>query len=154
MLITVRRDIATLKSTTSEVSVDGVRECYFLEDPCREKFIDGEWVWKPEYKIKGNTCIPSGLNPLIIDYSSRFKRRLPHIIDVPDFTWIRIHSGNDAGDTEGCPLPGVSRNTDWVSESRKAFNLLFEKIHSAFEGREDIDIEFLNEFEPIEGLHV
>ena len=46
-----------------------------------------------------------------VTYSSRFKKELPLIMDVPEFIGIRIHGGNDIKDTSGCVL--VAYNTDW-----------------------------------------
>lgn len=151
MYILVIRDVITTKSTTSTVFIDGNCNCHFLEDPVREKLVDGKWVWKPEYKIPKKTAIPSGTYPIVITRSTRFKRRLPLIQHVPDFTGIRIHPGNDAEDTEGCPLPGKIRSQDWVSHSREAFNFLFEKILNAIENEDQVMIEFKNLFTPSDG---
>ena len=152
MLIQVGRDIQTTRTCTSNVHVDDEWQCYFLEDPVREKLINGKWVWRPEFKIPKKTAIPSGTYPVIITLSRRFKRLLPLIVDVPDFVGVRIHPGNDAEDTEGCPLPGQSRRGDWVSSSVKAFDPLFEMIASALE-KEKVFIEFKNDFKPLPGVN-
>jgi Family of unknown function (DUF5675) len=55
----------------------------------------------------------------------------PLLLEVPNFTGIRIHSGNSDHDTEGCILVGESRAPDWVGASRKAFELLFPLIEAA-----------------------
>ncbi len=55
------------------------------------------------------SCIPPGEYQLKWTLSNRFKRHTWQIMDVPDRSGIRIHSGNYAGaklsDSLGCPLP-------------------------------------------------
>ena len=60
-------------------------------------------------KIPGETCIPPGRYNLRWTYSPHFKRNLPEVLDVPGFTGIRIHGGNDPEDTDGCILVGMAR---------------------------------------------
>jgi len=74
--------------------------CYTLED---EKRADG-------IKVYGETCIPAGLYEIEVTMSSRFKREMIAIKNVKGFEGIRIHGGNTAKDTHGCPL--VAKNTD------------------------------------------
>ena len=56
-------------------------------------------------KIKGKSAIPEGRYPVVITYSPKFKQWLPLLVNVPMFSGIRIHAGNDAvNDTQGCLL--------------------------------------------------
>lgn len=82
-------------------------------------------------KIAGQTAIPAGTYKVIIDMSNRFKRLLPLLIDVPNFTGVRIHPGNTDKDTDGCILVGTSQSPDFVGNSRVAFEALFTKMRSA-----------------------
>jgi hypothetical protein len=125
----IRRFDANDERTIGELLIAGkfglFHECYVLEDALRER------------KIKGKTAIPAGRYRVIVTYSPRFKRYLPELLGVPEFSAIRIHSGNDADDTEGCILPGLKRTKDTVLESRIAFDLVFERIQGAIlEGNE------------------
>jgi len=131
-----RRDF-TDKSTISVVYVDGVSQCYALEDPDRKLEDGGE-------KIPGKTAIPRGKYRIIIDWSNRFKRELPRLLDVPNYVGVRIHPGNGPEDTEGCILPGTgipSNRQDWLLNSRAAFDALFNKIEAALELGEEVWIE-------------
>jgi hypothetical protein len=119
MQITVKRLHKTDTSTIGELLIDGLFQCYTLEDTERP------------VKIKGETAIPKGTYKVIINESNRFKRLLPLLIDVPNFEGVRIHSGNSNHDTEGCILVGQSRNKNYIGQSRKAFDKLFKKMQAA-----------------------
>jgi len=119
MLITIKRLYKTKNSTIGELLVDGIFECFTLEDAERP------------VKIKGETAIPKGTYKVIINESNRFKRLLPLLLNVPNFEGVRIHSGNTNHDTEGCILVGQSRNKEYIGQSRKAFEKLFKKMQKA-----------------------
>ena len=84
-----------------------------------------------QIKVHGKTAIPTGRYKVIISYSNRFKKYLPEIVGVPGFLGIRIHSGNSAADTEGCPLVGTTKGIDFIGNSRKAFTPLMAKLKAA-----------------------
>ena len=121
MLIVIRRLYKGEKSIIGEMTVDGIFECFTLED-----------VERP-VKIKGETAIPKGSYKVIINESNRFKRLLPLVLNVPGFEGIRIHPGNTNHDTEGCILVGRTRSKDFIGQSRKAFTCLFTKMQLAKE---------------------
>lgn len=119
MLIVIKRLYKGTNCVIGEMTVDGLFECFTLED-----------IERP-VKIKGETAIPKGTYKVIINESNRFKRSLPLLLDVPGFEGVRIHSGNTNHDTEGCILVGKSRNKDYIGQSRKAFDKLFKKMQKA-----------------------
>jgi hypothetical protein len=123
MKLLLKRDTFTEKSTTGMLTLDGDFECFTLEDRDRNLEDGGE-------KIQNETAIPRGIYPVVLDFSPRFQRILPHVLNVPQFTGVRIHSGNRPEDTEGCILVGQSRSGDWVSHSQKAMEALFDKMQS------------------------
>lgn len=65
-------------------------------------------------KVHGKTAIPAGNYKIAVTRSNRFKRDLIEIQNVPYFEGIRIHSGNTAGDSEGCPIIGDTWSGDRV----------------------------------------
>lgn len=119
MQLTVKRLYKTDNSVIGELLIDGVFECFTLEDAERP------------VKIKGETAIPKGTYKVIINQSNRFKRLLPLLLNVPNFEGVRIHSGNSNHDTEGCILVGQTRNKNYIGQSRKAFDKLFKKMQAA-----------------------
>lgn len=102
MEITIIREYQTSDATLGRLLVDGEEFCYTLEDLQRKE------------KIRGKTAIPCGRYKVIVDFSNRFQKELPHILDVPNFTGVRFHGGNTAEDTEGCPLLAKSRTKDRI----------------------------------------
>lgn len=105
--------------------------CYTLEDKVRE--VAGEPV--SSWKVQNETAIPKGVYPVIITMSTRFKTRLPLLMDVPGFSGVRIHTGNSSKDTEGCILVGSTWDgkSGWIGNSKVAFSILFPILEQAKE---------------------
>lgn len=118
--------------TRGSLFINGKHECYTCEDEIREE------------KVAGATAIPPGRYQVIITDSPRFKRRLPILLLVPNFSGIRIHPGNTSKDTEGCILPGRGFLPTGVTQSVIAFDLLFAKLDSYLLEGEEIWMEVKN----------
>lgn len=129
MELTLVRDPSSLVSTIGRLAIDGIFECWTLEDVVR----DGP-------KIPGKTAIPAGRYEVVVTFSQRFQRPLPLLLGVPHFTGVRIHPGNTDADTEGCILVGRTKGENFIGESRSAFSLLFLKLQQAVQ-REKVFIE-------------
>lgn len=134
MKLTLKRFEFTDKSTIGQLDC-GPLHCYTLEDKDR-KLEDN-----PDGKVYGKTAIPRGTYKVIIDWSNRFKRDMPRLLDVPGFTGIRIHAGNTHEDTEGCILVGSSYKTDFVGNSRATYDKLFHVIEDALDCGNEVEIE-------------
>jgi hypothetical protein len=130
MNILIHRKYFSHSNTIGELFINDKWECFTLEDTVRE----GE-------KIPGKTAIPKGKYAVVIDMSVRFKRLMPHVLDVPGFSGIRIHSGNTDADTEGCILVGQTHGVSSLGDSRLAFAALFEKIKDALGKGETVNLE-------------
>jgi hypothetical protein len=132
MEMKLTRSTLTRQSTIGMLFLDGstVPECYTLEDVVRA----------PGTKVPGRTAIPAGTYQVTIDNSVRFRRPMPHVLDVPYFTGVRIHSGNTAADTEGCILVGRRPAADAVLDSRSAFLQLFTKLERAIAGGQTVTL--------------
>lgn len=102
MQLNIRRKPTDRDSTFGQLFIDGLFECYTLEDAVRE--VAGEPV--DLWKIKDSTAIPSGLYRITMELSKRFGPDTITINEVPGFTKIRMHSGISAASTEGCPCVG------------------------------------------------
>lgn len=115
-------------SCIGKVSIEGVFACFSLEDPYRA------------IKIPGKTCIPFGRYEVVLSHSTRFKKELPLLLSVPNFTGIRIHCGNRPEDTEGCILVGMEKGVNTVFRSQEAMHLLFGRIKSAIDSGQKVYI--------------
>tara|TARA_R110000868_G_scaffold228253_2_gene481259 strand:+ start:99 stop:479 length:381 start_codon:yes stop_codon:yes gene_type:complete len=116
MKLLLKRLHHTENSTIGELFIDGKFECYVLEDVERQE------------KVFGKTAIPKGTYNVIMTLSNRFKVVLPLLENVPNYTGVRIHSGNTAKDTEGCLILGQTRSIDFVGNSKKALANFLPKI--------------------------
>lgn len=111
MILTLKRIAFKEEYTIGKLYGDGVYLCDTIEDRVRENGV----------KVYGKTAISKGEYKMQWTYSPRFKRNLPLLIDVPNFTGIRIHSGNTQHDTLGCILVGENKSKGSVSNSRTTF---------------------------------
>lgn len=110
MILVVRRKPSDGVATLGELFIDGVHECYTLEpfDP-----------------------VPAGTYDLVIDWSPKFNRELPRVVNVPGHVGIRIHWGNWAKNTEDCLLVGETIGQDFIGHSVAEFDRLFKKLQDA-----------------------
>ena len=109
--------------TIGTLSVDGAYLCDTLEDRVRDLVT--------ERKVKGSTAIPAGRYRIILNWSPRFGKPLPLLLDVPHFEGIRIHAGNTAKDTEGCILVGRNTQPGTLTESKVTMQDLMQVLTSA-----------------------
>lgn len=126
--------------TKGKLFINNGFQCYIIEDKDRKLEI------KDNVKVQNLTCIPRGNYKVIVSMSQHFGKLLPEILNVPQFSGVRIHSGNSSKDTEGCLLVGSindNDNVDWISGSKDAFNNLFPKIQKAFSDGEEITLEIV-----------
>lgn len=146
MRILVDSEPSDGERTLSALYVDGVWECHVLEDRVRE--IPGEPVGA--WKIPKRTAIPSGTYRVSLEFSPRFGPDTITINDVPGFEAIRVHSGNDEDDTEGCPIVGQEIENGLIKggTSRPALAALRDKVKDAIHGRrEEVEIVIERTFE-------
>lgn len=135
----------TVKDTTKGLLfVEGRPEmfCYTLEDAIRE--MPGEPV--EQWKIPGKTAIPAGRYLVTFENSRKFGQETLTLNNVPGYTTIRVHAGNDDADTEGCPLVGYGWTPDTEGDggnitggtSKPALAALKDLIRKAMERGEQV----------------
>lgn len=108
--------------------IDGKYFCDTIEDVDRglKDEMSVEEILK--LKVKGQTAIPTGIYPVYLTYSPKYKKQMPLIDNVKGYSGIRIHSGNTSKDTEGCLIVGLNTKVGMVTESRKYYNLLYKEL--------------------------
>lgn len=124
-------------ATVSPLYCDGSLVCFILEDVVRE--VSGQPV--EQWKVPGQTAIPAGTYKVETVASPRFGPNTLTLVDVPGFSAIRIHGGNDADDTEGCLLPGTWVNGCTVAHSQDMLARIKHLVLPALERGEDVWIE-------------
>ena len=137
MMITLRRIARKDTYTIGKLYIDGVYICDTLEDTDRglSSYMAVDDILKR--KVKGSTCIPTGLYIITLDVESgRFKGdqfyaklcngKLPRLLNVKGFEGVLIHSGNTSKDTEGCILVGENKEVGKVVNSRVTFKRLYK----------------------------
>lgn len=112
--------------------IDKVFQCYTLEDEFRTQ------------KVMGKTRIPAGRYELKLrtegSFHQRYSTKFPnfhkgmlHLQNVPDFSYVLIHIGNDEDDTAGCLLVGNSSRSNvnakgFIGSSTKAYRFIYPQI--------------------------
>ncbi len=145
MHLIVERITSDQNSTLSIVFIDGVFQCFGIEDEFRIN------------KIAGETRIPAGLYKLGVrsegGFHSRYSNKFPRIhkgmlqiMDVPGFEYILIHIGNTDKDTAGCLVVGenaLTSNAIRNSSSTAAYIDLYEKVID-FALKGEVTIEYID----------
>lgn len=123
--------------TEGKLYVNDGFECYTVEDTDRNLQNGG-------IKVANVTAIPKGTYKITISMSNRFKRFLIEVLNVPQFTGVRIHTGNSSKDTEGCIIVGsinARDDDDWVGGSKIAYERLHAKVKKALSAGEQVTLE-------------
>lgn len=137
------------ESTLSHLYIDGIFQCFLLEDKIRQ------------VKIKRRTAIPEGQFKLRLntwggmnkDYFQKYgpmHQGMIEIADLPTFDAVYIHIGNTIQNTSGCPLVGLSyikKDGDYqVIQSRDAYRQVYPKLLAIAKGK-DQQISIENNFQ-------
>lgn len=121
--------------TVGRLFVDGKFYCNTLEDTVRDL--------SKEKKVPGKTAIPYGTYKVVFNWSPKFGRNLPRLLNVPAFDGILIHPGNTAEDSAGCILVGKNTAVGRLTESRYTSDKLNVLIEDAQRKGENITIEIV-----------
>ena len=115
MKLTVVRTQFGTDATNGMLFIDGIFECYTLEDQYQA------------VKVMHETCIPEGTYDIkfrtVGGFHEKYKKRygndhygMLHLQDVPNFTYILIHAGNTDEHTSGCGGVFLLLRFMWLSE--------------------------------------
>jgi hypothetical protein len=138
--IKLKRFASNSDATLGMILIDDGFLCFTLEDE------------KRLVKLAGETRIPAGRYEITRCYQSGILSRMqekwykgswiPSIENVPGFTYIRIHTGNTDDHTNGCPLVGMTANSEHytIGESRTAYLKLIKALDAFFAAGERVFI--------------
>ena len=147
MKLTVVRTQFGTDATNGLLFIDGIFECYTLEDQYQA------------VKVMHETCIPEGTYDIKFrktgsfhsKYSDRYKNAhygMLHIQDVPNFTYILIHTGNTDEHTSGCLIVGETQQDlevskdGFIGSSAVAYKKMYAKVAGQLLQGKDVTIEY------------
>lgn len=120
MQLALQRDPFRTGATTGNLFVNGVAFCVTLEPSAIATF----------------PRISTGKYQVEIAFSPRFRRAMPHVMNVPGRDGILIHWGNYAENTDGCILVGETKGVlndgaPAIWNSRETFDKLYQELQDA-----------------------
>ena len=147
MKLTVVRTQFGTDATNGLLFINGIFECYTLEDQYQA------------VKVMHETCIPEGTYDIKFrktggfhaKYTERYKNAhygMLHIQDVPNFTYILIHTGNTDEHTSGCLIVGETQQDlevskdGFVGSSTVAYKKMYAKVAGQLLQGKDVTIEY------------
>ena len=147
MKLTVVRTQFGTDATNGLLFIDGLFECYTLEDQYQA------------VKVMHETCIPEGTYDINFrktggfhaKYSERYKNAhygMLHIQDVPNFTYILIHTGNTDEHTSGCLIVGETQQDlevskdGFIGSSAVAYKKMYSKVANKLLQGKKVTIEY------------
>ena len=156
MKLTVVRTQFGKDATNGILLVDGIFECFTLEDQYQE------------VKVMHETCIPEGTYDIkfrtVGGFHEKYKKRygndhygMLHLQDVPNFTYILIHAGNTDEHTSGCLIVGETQqdldisDDGFIGHSGKAYSKLYDKVAKQLLQGRDVSIEYTTINKLLEG---
>ena len=134
-------------ATNGLLFIDGIFECYTLEDQYQA------------VKVMHETCIPEGTYDIEFrktggfhaKYSERYKNAhygMLHVQDVPNFTYILIHTGNTDEHTSGCLIVGETQQDlevskdGFIGSSTLAYKKMYAKVAGQLLQGKKVTIEY------------
>ena len=134
--------------------IDGVFECYTLEDEVRDvKVMHETAIPLGEYEIKYRT-VGGWFTREKARYDKKFGagwfKGMLELQDVPNFTYVLIHSGNTDESTSGCLLVGETQQDldkgkdGFVGGSGDAYKKFYPKVRDALNAGEKVTIRYSN----------
>jgi hypothetical protein len=146
MKITQYRLFQDSGATISIRFLDGVKECFVLEDAHQS------------VKIPGKTRIPAGVYRLGLrkvgklheQYAKKFSKfhiGMIEILNVPNFTAILDHIGNSTKDTDGCNLLGLQADLQsmTIAKSAIAYENYYRKVAPLLAKGVAVTLEIIDE---------
>jgi len=123
--------------------------CYTLEDERRA------------LKVRGETRVPAGTYKIELrnegGFHQKYTKKYPgihrgmlHIIDVPNFEYILIHTGNTDEHTAGCLIVGDAQENNlllpdgFVGKSVNAYKRIYPSIAKAISQGEEVTITYID----------
>ena len=136
-------------STLSHLYIDGIFQCFLLEDKIRAvKIMKQTAIPEGIFRLQLNTW--GGMNKTYFPKYGPIHKGMIEIADLPTFSAVYIHVGNTIVETAGCPLVGLSyikKDGEYqVLQSADAYRQVYRKLYEVATGK-DNQIEISNNFQ-------
>jgi|TARA_R100001530_G_C4281849_1_gene145767 hypothetical protein len=134
-------------ATNGLLFIDGVFECYTLEDEYRDvKVMHETCIPEGEYEIKLRRV--GGFHSRYVKKYGDFHKGMLWLQDVPGFEYILIHTGNTDEHTSGCLIVGDTQQdldvsfNGMVGASVNAYKKMYPKVRDALLKGDKVTIEY------------
>ena len=134
-------------ATNGMLFIDGVFECFTLEDEVRDVKVHSETaIPLGEYEIKLTT--QGGFHSKYTARYGAMHKGMLWLQDVPNFKWILIHTGNQDSHTAGCLLIGETQQDldkgkdGFIGGSGDAYKKMYPKVRDALLNGEKVTIQY------------
>ena len=151
MKLILKRIYTCNRYTIGHLYVNNEYVCDTLEDCDRGLDSNMPLLTILNTKIKDQTAIPCGTYNILMNvvspkYSKRqyymdvCKGKVPRLDNVPGYSGVLIHVGNDQDDTSGCILVGQNKIKGKVMNSKSTFEKLYPMLKKAYNNGEKITL--------------
>ena len=136
-------------STLSHLYIDGIFQCFLLEDKIRAvKIMKQTAIPEGIFRLRLNTW--GGMNKTYYTKYGPIHKGMIEIADLPTVSAVYIHVGNTIVETAGCPLVGLSyikKDGEYqVLQSADAYRQVYRKLYEVATCK-DNQIEISNNFQ-------
>ena len=119
-------------STLSHLYINGIFQCFLLEDKIRAvKIMKQTAIPEGIFRLRLNTW--GGMNKTYFPKYGPIHKGMIEIADLPTFSAVYIHVGNTILETAGCPLVGLSyikKDGEYqVLQSADAYRQVYRKLY-------------------------
>lgn len=151
MNITLDRFAKKNTYTIGRLYIDGEYVCNTIEDTDRGLTQNMPVDKIKQIKVPGKTAIPSGVYEITLKikspkysnstyYVNFCNAYVPRLLNVPGYDGVLIHTGNTADDSQGCIIVGYNTIVGKVTDSKKAFQIVYNKLLAASKKEDKIVI--------------
>ena len=137
-------------ATCGILFIDGIFECYTLEDEVRDlKEYSETAIPLGEYEIKFRT-VGGFHTKYTARYGAGFHKGMLELQNVPNFQYILIHTGNTDEHTAGCLLVGETQQDldkgkdGFIGGSGDAYKKMYPKVRDALISGDKVTIKYSN----------
>lgn len=133
--VVIARFASDSDTTVGALYIDEIQQCYIVEDQYQS------------IKVAGETRIPAGIYRLGFrtensSMNEQYKEKYSYhqgmieILDIPNFTDVYIHIGNDDDDTAGCLLPNMKlvMSSSGIGFAGQQSTVAYEKVYKKIAG--------------------